>query len=75
MSSFKRVILDELATCKSDLFNDMQSLANKSIRDMNKNEAQVERNSGLKNQLSSFKRVIFYELATCKSDYLMRCGV
>ena len=39
----------------------MQSLANKSIRDMNKNEAQVERNSGLKNQLSSFKRVIFYE--------------
>ena len=27
-SSFKRVILDELATCKSDLFNDMQSLAN-----------------------------------------------
>ena len=37
---------------------------------MNKNEAQVERNSGLENQLSIFKRVIFDELATCKSHIL-----
>ena len=66
LSSFKKVILDELATCKRD----MQSLLNKSIEDMNENGAQVERNSGLENQLSSFKRVIFDELATCKSDIL-----
>ena len=67
LSSFKRVIFDELATCTSDLLNERRSLANKSIGDMNENEAQVERNYGLENQLSSFKRIIFDELATCKS--------
>ena len=28
LSSFKRVILDELVTCKSDFLNDMWSLVN-----------------------------------------------
>jgi hypothetical protein len=47
-----------LATCNSELLNEMRS------------EAQVERNPGLENQLSSFKNEVLDELATWKSDSL-----
>ena len=41
LSIFKRVIFDELATCKSHILNEMRSLTNKIIGDMNENEAKM----------------------------------
>ena len=41
LSIFKRVIFDELATCKSHILNEMRSLTNKIIGDMNENEAKT----------------------------------
>uniref|UniRef100_A0A2N9F7D0 HMG box domain-containing protein n=1 Tax=Fagus sylvatica TaxID=28930 RepID=A0A2N9F7D0_FAGSY len=70
LSSFKKVILDELATCKRDILNEMRSLTNRIIGDMNENRARVESNLGLENQLSSFKNEVLDELTTCKSELL-----
>uniref|UniRef100_A0A2N9GN07 HMG box domain-containing protein n=2 Tax=Fagus sylvatica TaxID=28930 RepID=A0A2N9GN07_FAGSY len=70
LSSFKKVILDELATCKRDILNEMRSLTNRIIGDMNENRARVESNLGLSGMLSSFKNEVLDELTTCKSELL-----